>query len=180
MENFLVEPLLAVLSNDVDALLLAEDSDGDDNLAEVFLTDSCLLASELTDALGVFARGETGTDLLISEILDRVVVLVLVDDNVLFRISGSDRRIGSVAKKLVFLAVPEATLPLARLVTAIGCLSGNPPVLLLLVTGVVPEIREVLLIVDFVRDDLTPLRVKSVPSGIPVRFFTVPAFVAPF
>lgn len=180
VEYFLVETLLAVLSNDVEALLLADKSDDDDNLAEVFLTDSCLLASELTNALGVFARGEMGTDLLVSEILDGVVVLVMVDGNVLFRISGRDRRIGSVAKELVFLAVPEPTLPLGRLVTVISCLSGKPPVLLLLVTGVVPEIREALLTVDFVRDDLTPLGLKSVPSVTPVRLFTVPAFVAPF
>lgn len=172
--SFLVESLLAVLSNDVDALFLVDESDADDNLAEVFLTDSCLLASELTDALGVFARGEMGTDLLISEILDRVVVLVLVDGNVLFRISGRDCLIGSVAKELVFLAVPRPTLPLARLVIVLGCLSGKPLVLLLLVAGVVPENREVLLTVDFVRDDLTPLGLESVPSVIPVRFFTIP------
>lgn len=179
--NFLVETLLTVLSNDEEALLLAEESDGDDNLAEVFLTDSWLLASELTDALGVFVRGEIGTDLLVSDVLDRVVVLALVEGNVLFRISGRDRLIGSAAKELLFLAVPEPTLvALGRLVTVVGCFSGKPPVLFLLGPGGVPEIREVLLTVDFVRVDLTDLELESVPSVIPVFLFTVPTFVAPF
>lgn len=179
--NFLVETLLTVLSNDEEALLLAEESDGDDNLAEVFLTDSWLLASELTDALGVFVRGEIGTDLLVSDVLDRVVVLALLEGNVLFRISGRDRLIGSAAKELLFLAVPEPTLvPLGRLVTVVGCFSGKPPVLFLLGPGGVPEIREVLLKVDFVRVDLTPLELESVPSVIPVFLFAVPTFVAPF
>nr|GMD06324.1 hypothetical protein AQUCO_12000026v1 [Ipomoea batatas] len=157
--TFLVEPLLPVLSNDVDSRLLIE-VEGDD---------------ELDDAFGV-AAGDAGTDFLVSEIVDRVKDLPLADGSELRLISGSDLLTGSGAEEVGFFATTEFTLVVDLLVTVVGCLSGKPPVLFLLATGTPVELLEALLRVGFVNvDDLNPQELDSAPF-IDSAFFPNPAF----
>lgn len=172
--TFLVEPLLPVLSNDVDSRLLIE-VEGDDGLIEDFLAESYLDVSELDDAFGV-AAGDAGTDFLVSEIVDRVKDLPLADGSELRLISGSDLLTGSGAEEVGFFATTEFTLVVDLLVTVVGCLSGKPPVLFLLATGTPVELLEALLRVGFVNvDDLNPQELESAPF-IDSAFFPNPAF----
>lgn len=173
---FLTTELLPVLSSDVEETLLVDKTEGGDGLMGVFL--SCLLASEDGEVLEVLATGDTGIDFLISEMLVLFMGVVPVEGNELLRISGRDLLTDS--EELVFLAATGVTPLSCRLVSDIGCFSGTPPVLFLLITGTEPELREALAIVDFVNVDRIPAELAIEPLWTSVFLFGIPVAVVPF
>lgn len=168
----LLPVLLQVLSIDAEETLLDDESEGDD-FTEDFLTESCLVASELGNVLGVRAMGEMGTDFLVSEMLGREEVLVTVEGSELLRTSGRDRLNGSEAEGVVFSPATELTL-LCRFVVESGCFSGKPPVLFLLIGGAEFKLLEVLLTVDLAMFDLTAFDLESGPLFGSIIFLVAP------
>lgn len=179
---FLTTELLPVLSSDVEATFLVDETEGGDGLTGVFFRYSCLLASEVDELLGLLVTVDTGTDFLISEMLALLVAPVPTEGNELLRISGRDLLTVSETEELVFLPATEETPPSCRFVSDdIGCFSAKPPVLFLLTTGREPELLEALLTVGLVKVDLIAVvELATEPFLISVFLFAIPVPAMPF
>jgi len=148
-ETVFLIPLLPLLSNDVEVILLEKEEETDDaGLTEDFLTLSCLVMSDPVDVFKLLPTGETGTDfLLASETLVRVEALATTGGNELLLCSGRDRLTGSEPEGLaVFFPATEPAL--------ICLLSGNPPVLFRLATGTAFKLFNDALTVGFITVEL--------------------------
>lgn len=160
--GFFTVRVLPLLSKDGEEIRLIEDADNGVVLSDVFLPESNLLDSELVGVLGVLATGEMGVDFRVSEMFCLTDGLAPMDESELLLSSGRDFLRGFEAEELLLLPPPIPSL-LCRFVIDIGCFSGKPPVLLLPVTGIDPEVRITLLTVGLVNLDLVSFELESVP-----------------